>query len=110
MYFIPNGFGGFKLDRGDEVSTLKNVSLIPSIDYSVLVQVTILKDSSGNYYESGIDDNGIYYVNIQTGKDYHQNADGKWDIEVPTIPVWITSSTGYSTLSFESDLGWLEKA
>lgn len=110
LYFIPNGFGGFKLDRGDEVSTLKNVSLIPSIDYSVLVQVTILKDSSGNYYESGIDNKGIYYVNIQTGKDYHQNADGKWDIEVPTIPVWITSSTGYSTLSFESDLGWLEKA
>lgn len=124
LTFNLSGTGGFTLASGNgSVTNLgEGYTLIPSIDHSQMTQIIILQDSNGNLYERRIDnqdnqDNqdkqdkqGIYYYSYDNGQSYYQSRDGSYSIEVPTIPVWMTNIGGFSTLYFESQLSWLDKA
>ena len=112
LTFNLSGTGGFTLASGNgSVTNLgEGYTLIPSIDHSQMTQIIILQDSNGNLYERRIDNKGIYYYRYDNGQSYYQSRDGSYSIEVPTIPVWMTNIGGFSTLYFESQLSWLDKA
>lgn len=84
-----------------------------------------LSDSNGNSYQRIFyNHNGttcLAYKNIITNEIYADidksgkyvlvspTASGTQIAEIPTNPVWITSTTALSTLAFEDDLDWIKR-
>ena len=112
------GFG----ENTNEVNVVRTLSSTEG-----LLLETSYTSGDGNYYEhTYIDFNGSFleaYVNVVSGTIYAFNDTrnefnivittgedyefGTASLNVPSIAIWNTTTTGLSTLYFENDLGWL---
>lgn len=105
---------------GNEKLDFSKLTMRKEFKVKDLVRNILVKDSNVNYYEEGLDTYNSKvvkcYKNIDTGKIYYENdegkfvtADGKELTEIPTIEVWVSSNTKFSTLSFEKGFNWINK-
>lgn len=109
-------------------TSIQVTSIEKTLNFAYAIQNIILADSAGNYFEQMQYDIGesypvLAYRNILTNTVYYQvyhqvdgvttvsfeTADGVALTEIPTLPVWITQTTGLSILAFENELEWLNR-
>ena len=119
-----NENGNVDLSR-NKLDELQVTSIEKLLNLENATQNIVLANNAGSYFEQMLYDDGtsspvLAYRNILTNTIYYYHDIGTNDYQIatssgtiltdiPTIPVWVTSRTGVSTLAFENDLGWLDR-